>query len=86
MLKQLLSIAQQDGAIGGWVCFIISALLIITSFFTPPMWVIDSSVIAAVGELFAFGTLFKLPNIINSIRDGKTLTMKHGDNEITVAS
>lgn len=43
------------------VAIILAAIavgLIIVSFFTPPMFIIDGSVIAAVGEIFAFVSLF----------------------------
>ena len=36
----------------------IAVLLIIASFFVPPHGVVDGSVLAAVGELFAFAALF----------------------------
>lgn len=36
----------------------IATALLITSFFTPPHFIIDGSVIAAVGEIFAFTALF----------------------------
>lgn len=37
---------------------LLSAALIIGSFFVPPTGVIDGSVLAAVGELFGFAALF----------------------------
>jgi hypothetical protein len=36
----------------------VSVLLILVSFFTPPRFVIDSSVFVATGELLAWGSLF----------------------------
>lgn len=35
-----------------------AVVLLFVAFFTPPPYMIDSSVIAAVGEIFAFATLF----------------------------
>lgn len=84
--KEFWEICKQDGACAGWITLITSAFLLVTSLFIPPKGVIDSSVIAAVGELFAFATLFKLPNIIQSIADGKSLTVSHGNTTVTVAS
>lgn len=37
---------------------IVSVLLIIASFFMPPIGVLDPSVLGAVGELFGFAALF----------------------------
>lgn len=39
------------------VCFIISAGLIVTGFFIPPMGVVDGSVLTSVGEMLLFPTL-----------------------------
>ena len=40
------------------VLSVIAVALIIGSFFVPPTGVVDSSVLAAVGEIFAFAALF----------------------------
>lgn len=48
-----------------------SLLLIVTSFFIPPTGVIDSSVFAGVGELFAFGTLWEAHIAIRKGMDAK---------------
>ena len=84
--KQFWNICKADGAIGGWICMLTAVFLLITSLFIPPLGIIDSSVIAGVGELFAFAALFKLPNIIQSISDGKSVTVAHGSTSVTVAS
>ena len=85
-VKEFWNICKADGAIGGWICLLTSAFLLVTSLFMPPKGVIDSTVIAGVGELFAFAALFKLPNIIQSISDGKSVTVAHGSTSVTVAS
>lgn len=59
----------------------ISILLIIASFCIPPHGVIDSSVFAAVGELFAFPALLSFYNIVMS---GRQATLKKGELEVTV--
>ena len=84
--KEFYKICKADGAIAGWLTLLTSVFLIITSLFIPPRGHIDPSVLQAVGELFAFATLFKLPNIIQSIADGKALTIQHGSTTVTVAS
>jgi len=69
-MKRFFQIAYDDGSLAGWICLIISVSLIIASFVLPPIGIIDNSVLAAVGELFAFGTLFKIPAMVKSIKDG----------------
>lgn len=83
-IMSFLEICAKDGAITGWICLIISLGLLVGSFFCPPMGIIDGSVLAAVGEIFAFATLFKLPNIIESIKDGKSITISHGDTSLSI--
>ena len=85
-VKEFYNICKADGAIAGWVSLLTSVFLIVTSFFIPPKGQIDPSVLQAVGELFAFAALFKLPNIIQSIADGKALTIQHGSTSVTVSS
>ena len=84
--KEFYKICKADGAIAGWVALLTSVFLIVASLFIPPTGQIHASVIQAVGELFAFAALFKLPNIIQSIADGKALTIQHGSTTVTVAS
>lgn len=57
----------------------IAVALLVTSFFTPPKWYIDSSVIAAVGEIFAFTSLFYAWEATEKGLDAK---IKHGQTEI----
>lgn len=52
--------------------FSIAAIfLIVVSFFTPPLFVIDGSVIAAVGELFGFAALGSVIKAIDAGADAK---------------
>lgn len=57
----------------------IAVALLVVSFFTPPKWYIDGSVIAAVGEIFAFASLFYAWEATNRGIDAK---IKHGQTEI----
>lgn len=75
-----------NGAKWGWIFSLTAIVLIVTSFILPPTGVIDSSVLAAVGEIFAFAALYKIPEIVQSVRNGKSLTLKHGETEVTVES
>jgi len=67
--------------IAALVLAILSAVLITVSFFTPPMWIIDSSVFVAVGELMAWGALFALWEAIDRGIDAK---LTHGDTTISI--
>lgn len=85
-VKKFWEIAKADGAIGGWITLLTSVFLLITSLFLPPKGQIDPSVLQGVAELGFFATLFKLPQIIQSIADGKSLTLQHGETSVTVTS
>lgn len=45
--------------------------LIVTSFFIPPTGIIDSSVFAAVGEIFGFAALYEVHRAIDKGIDAK---------------
>lgn len=64
-----------------YICLTISICLLITSFFLPPVGEINSSVVAAVGEIFAFATL---GTVIHGINRGADLTLKHGNTEVQI--
>lgn len=85
-MKKFFEICVRDGAVSGWFCLLTTIVLLVASFILPPMGNIDSSVLAGAGELFAFATLFQIPNIIKSIKDGKSISLKHGATEVTVSS
>ena len=59
----------------------ISVLLILISFFVPPLSIVDGSVLAAAGELFGFAALGA---VIHSIDKGKTASVSHNGTTITV--
>lgn len=64
-----------------FACMAISVILIITAFFVPPTAVIDASVIAAVGEIFAWGALVV---VIEGIEKGRSVTISKGDTTMTL--
>lgn len=64
-----------------WVCLCTSIFLIVFSFFTPPKFVIDSSVIMASGELWAFAALGVAVHALNR---GSDITVRKGDTEVTM--
>ena len=57
----------------------IATALLLASFFTPPHFIIDASVIAAVGEIFAFAALFMGWEAIDRGIDAK---VTHGNTTI----
>ena len=63
------------------ICLMVSVGLIIASFVTPPMWLIDGSVIASVGELFGFAALAE---VMAAIERGHTATISHGGTTIEI--
>ena len=58
-----------------------SILLIITSFFVPPLGVIDGSILAAVGELEALGVLWI---VLRAVEKGTGASFKKGDVEVDI--
>lgn len=67
----------------GWFLFFsfVAVGLIITSFFVPPMGLIDGSVLAATGEIFAFAAL---GTVIRAIDKGVDAQVQHNNTTITV--
>lgn len=60
---------------------LIAVGLIVTSFFVPPLAVIDSSVFVGVGELFAFAAL---GTVIKAIDKGVDAKVEHNGTSLTV--
>ena len=64
-----------------WTTLLISIALIVTAFFIPPQAVVDGSVVACVGELFAFAAL---GTIIEGIEKGRSVKISKGDTSLIV--
>lgn len=60
---------------------IFSLVLITASFLCPPLAVVDGSILAAVGEIFAFAALWTL---IKAMDEGHTATITHNDTTLTI--
>lgn len=58
-----------------------SLLLIIASFFVPPLGVLDGSVLAAVGELEGLGVLWI---VMRTVEKGTGASFKKGDVEVDI--
>lgn len=70
---------EQKEKIAGWVfwtALTVSIGLIVGGFLTPPMAIIDGSVLTAVGELFAFAALGVG---LEAVRLGRNLRLSKGD-------
>lgn len=81
-MKKIKTLYNNLNKFAFWVTLLLSASLIITSFILPPTGVIDPSVLAATGELFAFGTL---ACVITSIEKGSnTVSVTKGDTTISI--
>lgn len=70
-----------EGNLPFWVCLSVALALIIASFLVPPTGVIDGSVLAGVGEIFGFASLWA---VYKAIDKGTTATIQHGETSITV--
>ena len=64
-----------------WVCLFSSIILLTVSFCLPPTGAIDPSVLAAVGEIFAYVTLAV---VIVALGRGTDVTLHKGDIDITL--
>lgn len=69
-----------------YITLAISLLLITGGFLLPPMGVIDSSVLTAVGELLMFGVLAQVPHLIEAARNGRSIRLQKGDFSAEVSS
>lgn len=85
-VKKFWEICREDGAVGAWFCLLTTIFLFIGAALCPPMFIIDKSILAAGGILFGFSTLWKLPALVKSIQDGKSLSISHGETNVTVSS
>lgn len=64
-----------------WVLNFFAIALIAGSFIVPPLGIIDSTVIAAVGEIFAFAAL---ATVVKAIDRGTTAKVSHNDTTVEI--
>ena len=64
-----------------FICLSVSIFLIVVSFFTPPKFIIDATVLAATGELFGFAALGE---IVAAIERGQSAKISKGDISLTI--
>ena len=83
--KDFIYNSAKNKVLSDWIILLFSIGLFITSFFMPPKGVIDSSVLAAVGETgILYILIFKLQEMIESIKNGKYIKLKHNETSIEV--
>lgn len=64
-----------------FICLTFSIVLITVAFFVPPTAVVDGSVLAAVGEIFAYCAL---GTVIDAIDKGRDITLQKGNTTMTI--
>lgn len=80
-MKKFFKFFNKTDKVSFWLCLSISIFLIVVSFFTPPKFMIDSSVIMASGELWGFAALGVA---VHAIGKGSDVTVRKGETEITM--
>ena len=64
----------------------VSIALIAGGFICPPTGIIDGSVLTAVGLLLMFGVTAQIPDILDAVRNGKSVRFQKGDSIVEVSS
>lgn len=63
------------------ICLIVAIVLLVVSWVMPPAWIIDKSILAAVGELFGFAALGE---VAAAVERGHSATIQHGNTSVTI--
>ena len=80
-MKRFLKQMSKIDKISFYICLFASIFLLVFSFFTPPKFIIDKSVIIACSELWAFAALGVA---IYGVHRGSDIHLKRGETEMTV--
>lgn len=80
-MKRFLKYFSKTDRISFYICMFVSIFLLIFSFFTPPKFIIDQSVIIACSELWAFAALGVA---VHAVHRGSDIHVKRGETEMTV--
>ena len=80
-MKRFLKYFSKTDRISFYICLFVSIFLLVFSFFTPPKFIIDQSVIIACSELWAFAALGVA---VHAVHRGSDIHLKRGQTEMTV--
>ena len=80
-MKKFLKYFSKTDRISFYICLFVSIFLLVFSFFTPPKFIIDQSVIIACSELWAFAALGVA---VHAVHRGSDIHLKRGETEMTV--
>ena len=80
-MKKIFDSFSRIDRISFYVCLSVSIFLLVFSFFTPPKFIIDQSVIIACSELWAFAALGVA---VHAVHRGSDIHLKRGETEMTV--
>ena len=80
-MKRFLKYFSKTDKTTFYICLFVSIFLLVFSFFTPPKFIIDKSVIIACSELWAFAALGVA---IYGVHRGSDIHLKRGDTEMTM--
>lgn len=69
-----------------YITLVVSIGLIVGGFFVPPVGVIDGSVITSVGLLLMFAVVALIPDILQVVKEGKSIKLSKGDFSVDVTS
>lgn len=83
-MSKIFKICKDTGSLGAWISFLLAVILLTGAAIYPPPFVIDNSILVATSELLGFYVLFRLPNMINSVKEGKKLRISKGDFNVEV--
>lgn len=62
-----------------YVTLTVSIMLMVGGFFVPPLGIIDGSVITSIGLLLMFAVVAQIPDILKSVREGRSIKLSKGD-------
>lgn len=69
-----------------YITLVVSIGLIVGGFFVPPVGVIDGSVITSVGLFLMFAVVAQIPDILQAVKEGKSIKLSKGDFSAEVSS
>ena len=80
-MKRFLKYFSKTDRVSFYICLFASIFLLVFSFFTPPKFIIDQSVIIACSELWCFAALGVA---VHAVHKGSDIHLKRGETEMTV--